>query len=93
MLTKEQVIKKYSNIPLYFSSYYKYLFTFIGMAGMGIKIVTYSGGDHDSIYRYSVEAGKPYYLVNKTYNSNDFQWDYVCISENGDKIFELDARY
>ena len=54
-LTKEEVLAKYGAVPLLFSSYYKYTFTFVGTAEDGAVISAGRGGDHSEIYRDTVK--------------------------------------
>lgn len=49
-MNKEEAIKKYGKIPLKFTRYYKYSFTFCGQ-DRDIKIIASLGGIADDIYR------------------------------------------
>jgi len=60
-ITLEEVYEKYNDIPVFFSSYYKYSFTFTGEKD-GVKITATCGGDSGDIYRLDVDAGVPYLL-------------------------------
>jgi hypothetical protein len=54
MLTKEQVIEKYGDIELPFSSYYKYSFSYSTTLDDGTVIYGSYGGCPDDIYRHQV---------------------------------------
>ena len=53
-MTKEEAFALYGDVPLKFSSYYKYTFTYTGTAPDGALIVLNVGGAAENIYRYSV---------------------------------------
>lgn len=55
-LTKEQVMERYGKVPLKFSSYYKYTFSYSGTAPDGAVVSASYGGSSDDIYRHQVEA-------------------------------------
>jgi len=55
-MTREEFYEKYKDVDFYFSSYYKYTFTFVGeYEGEYISIGV--GGHSDYIYRFEVSAG------------------------------------
>ena len=58
-ITKAQAEELYGEVPLYFTAYYKYVFTYAGEAPDGVKIVLSYGGDSDDIYRFEVFRTKP----------------------------------
>ncbi len=55
-MKKEQILEKYGNVKLKFDSYYKYTFTFVGVADDGAQVSTSIGGDAEDIYRMEVSA-------------------------------------
>ena len=55
-MNKEQILEKYGNVKLKFNSYWKYTFTFVGVADDGAQVSTSIGGDSDDIYRMDVCA-------------------------------------
>lgn len=57
-MTREEFYEKYKDVDFYFSSYYKYTFTFIGEYE-GEYISVGVGGHSDYIYRFEVCAGSP----------------------------------
>jgi hypothetical protein len=50
--TREDFIATYGDVPLTFSSYYKYTFEFTGSASDGARVTASVGGNSDDIYRY-----------------------------------------
>lgn len=52
-ITKDEALKKYGDVVVTFSSYYKYTFSFVGESE-GLSICCEYGGYADLIYRYSV---------------------------------------
>jgi len=54
-MTKDEVLMKYGDVPLKFDRYYKYTFSFSGIASDGAVISLWYGGDHNDIYRFSVD--------------------------------------
>lgn len=57
-----ELYEKYNGVPLRFSHYYKYAFTFEG-EHEGQRLSCYIGGDNDDIYRFEVCADKTYTLA------------------------------
>jgi hypothetical protein len=55
-LTKEQFLEQYGDVLVQFSSYYKYSFSYRGVAMDGTVVVVKSGGDSSDIYRTFVAA-------------------------------------
>lgn len=56
-LTKEEVLAAYGDVPLTFSHYYKYQFTFSGEAPDGVTIyATFGDGSSDGIYKTSIKS-------------------------------------
>lgn len=58
-MTAEEVAVILKDVKLKFSSYYKYTFYFRG-AGEGFSVSGSKGGDHDDIYRMSVDADEEF---------------------------------
>ncbi len=56
VLDKEQILERYGNVKLEFDSYYKYTFTFVGVAEDGAQVSASIGGDSRDIYRMEVSA-------------------------------------
>jgi len=83
---ENNIIEKYFDVPLKFSSYYKYEFTFSGTAKDGATIFAIYGGDHNNIYRYTVGADEIKY-VEKQYMDI---WNSVSVIKNGIEIFAWD---
>jgi len=52
----EEIVAKYGETKMKFSSYYKYSFTFKGITGDGEEIFASIGGESDDIYRTSISA-------------------------------------
>lgn len=74
-LTKDEVVAKYGDVPLYFHSYYKYTFHYSGTGDDGVRIMGHFGGEHDSVYRYSVDRDIPVALTDCHMVTVD-NWDY-----------------
>jgi hypothetical protein len=83
-MKKEEILKQYGGVKLKFSSYYKYTFTFKGVAEDGATITANTGaGDSDDIYRMEVEAEKEetlYALIP----------DFIDISKDGKSVATWD---
>jgi hypothetical protein len=64
-LTDEFVKEHFKDVHMTFTHYYKYMFTFTGykerflVSGKDYKIIAQYGGNHDDIYRFSVDINKP----------------------------------
>jgi hypothetical protein len=80
-VTKEEALEKYGRVQLHFDSYYKYFFTFRGLAYDGAVIVYSFGGDADDIYRCQVSADKPVTMADDDYSA-------LRISKDGELIYE-----
>lgn len=50
-MDKTEMLDKYGDVPMQFSSYYKYSFTYIGVTADGKELMAFIGGDADGIYR------------------------------------------
>lgn len=83
-IEKDPFIEKYGRIPLNFSSYYKFSFSFKGRASDGIEIYASMGGQADDIYRYEVSAD----TTEKIGDGSD--WNHISFRKNGKKIHEWD---
>ena len=57
-ISQEEFIKKYGEVEVDFSSYYKYTFTYSGTLPDGRTICVRVGGDSSDIYRFEVVAGE-----------------------------------
>lgn len=79
-ITIDEVVKRYKDTELKFSSYYKFSFTFIGVAEDGVKIVATIGGDSSNIYREEI-------FNNETRKLGDIvsDWSYVCLNDKNDE--------
>ena len=62
MLSKEEVYEKLGDVPLSFTSYYKYTFNFAGVFD-GYSIYASIGGNAEDIYRYDVCPESKLYLA------------------------------
>lgn len=88
-MNKEEFEEKYSDVDLYFKSYYKYGFTFEGTAEDGTRIEAYRGGGADSVYRYEVKPDVPKKVGNKL----ELSWDNVHAYDGNEEIFEFIAGW
>ena len=52
-MTRQEFYEKYKGVEFYFSSYYKYTFTFVGEYE-GNQVSIGVGGNSDEIYRFEV---------------------------------------
>jgi hypothetical protein len=74
ILTKEQFLEKYGDVRMYFTSYFKYTFSFEGKTPNGEILKASIGGNPDDIYRLEVCDGD-----NGTLQSLDFYWIYAYV--------------
>lgn len=79
-MTMAEVDAEFGNAELKFIRYYKYNFTF-GAIVNGKTITAALGGNHDDIYRETVEADKPV-----PFGKCD-DWRYVSVSVDGAEVF------
>lgn len=86
MENDNSIFEIYGEIPCKFSSYYKYSFTFTGIAPDGAKIYLSVGGSGEDIYRYEVS-------VDSTETLNARNWKYARITQGETEIFEELAAY
>lgn len=54
-MNREEMLEKYGTVPLKFTGYYKYSFSFSGVAPDGAKIYVSIGGNASDIYRLEVD--------------------------------------
>jgi len=81
-MTNEEFTTKYKDVEVAFNSYYKYDFTFKGIAPDGVEIVATFGGQ-DDIYRYDVTRDSKQKLGDVN------EWMSVCAKFNGEKIYDF----
>jgi len=55
-MTKDEFYKKYGQVKVKFSYYYKFTFTFEGELPDGERVVVESGGCSDDIYKFEVSS-------------------------------------
>ena len=84
-MNKEQILEKYGNEKVKFSSYYKYTFNFRGVAADGTEIHAGLGGSSDDIYKLDVTADKEETL-------NGLWADFVTLTKDGKDIGSYDER-
>jgi len=80
-VTKEEALEKYGKVQLHFKNYYKYFFTFKGVAYDGAVIVYSFGGHADDVYRCEVDVEKPVTMADDDYAA-------LRISKDGETIYE-----
>lgn len=81
----DENFEKYKDVVLKFSSYYKYSFTFSGVAEDGAVVVARTGGDSSDIYRYEVSNDMSLTLKDASdYNS-------AYITKDGVTLWEYDS--
>lgn len=85
-MTKEQILEKYGNVKLTFKHYYKYTFTFSGVADDGAIISTHIGGDSGDIYKMSVSAENEETLIN-------LYAECATVTLNGQEVGSYDERW
>ena len=69
-MSKTEILNKYKDVQMVFSSYFKYSFSFTGVTKEGYKVYAEIGGNSEDIYRIEVGAGDvktlldldPYYV-------------------------------
>lgn len=87
MLTNDEAIELYGDVELKFSSYYKYVFMFVGFAEDGARICVTYGGDADDIYRYDVDADETLKFEDPD------NWRTSSIMKEGEEIFQTDSAW
>jgi hypothetical protein len=73
-MTRDEVLERYGNLPLTFSSYYKYSFHFSATAPDGAIVGVSIGGCADDIYRCEINAGDT-----MTLRSGEYSFAHVSI--------------
>ena len=84
MITTKKVLEIYGDVPLKFSSYYKYSFRFDGEID-GKYITMYIGTDADDIYRLEVDSDKPMTLRKSDYH-------YATIIDSNSKQIWVESK-
>jgi hypothetical protein len=74
VMTKIELIEKYGDVKLSFSSYYKFAFTYNGIAPDGTIITTTIGGCSDEIYKLDVSSTKEETLISLDANYASFSF-------------------
>ena len=82
-MTEEQAVKEYGDVLLVFSEYYKYSFSFNGVASDGAEIYVSIGGDSDDIYKTTVVNNE----THKFFEIVEF-CSYATIRKDGLEIFK-----
>jgi len=86
-MTKSEVVEKYGNVILTFDYYYKYMFTYSGVADDGAKICLSYGGVPDDIYKHTVSN-------NDTHKFSDaIEWASIVVVKNKEKEIYSDVMY
>lgn len=80
MLTLNEIFEKYGDTAVYFSNYYKYVFTFTSNNVDGDKITVECGGNPDEIYRASFSDWE-------TVAGLDNETEILSIRVNGKEIY------
>lgn len=64
-MTREEFYKKYGEVEVIFSTYYRYTFNYIAVLPDGkLLVVSYRGGNSGDIYRHEVTAGRFEKVIN-----------------------------
>ena len=80
-MTNKEAEERFGDIPLMFSGYYKYVFTFTGRRG-DIEIEARLGGAAEEIYRLDIDPNKPRFI-----DAIQSEWNCVTVMEDGKEIF------
>lgn len=51
-----EMLKLYGEVPMQFTSYYKFSFTYMGMTADGKELMAFVGGGADDIYKMDVNT-------------------------------------
>lgn len=78
-LTKEEVYKKFQNVPLTFTSYYKFTFNFSADVD-DYHISAQLGGNAEEIYRYDVSPSSELYLEQDQHYG-------LSVTQNGVEVY------
>lgn len=81
-MTKDEYEATYGAVPLRFSSYYKYSFTFSGTAPDGAEISASYGGNSGDIYRHAVDRDST-----SPASITAGSWFSVTVTKNGAEVF------
>jgi hypothetical protein len=81
-MTIQEAGRIYGRVPLLFSSYYKYSFSFLGTSEDGAIIHASFGGCAEDIYQFSVERETPMFLG----ENPEEKWTYVRIERAGEEL-------
>lgn len=84
-MTKDEILKTYGEVKLKFSHYYKFVFTYTGLAENGDRVTVYDGGLASDIYKKDV-------LPEQEVTINSLYADFVVISKDGKEIARYDDR-
>jgi hypothetical protein len=79
-MNKDEVMAKYGDVPMTFTSYYKYSFSFAGQSEDGTFVSCSFGGDSDEIYRFEVTPDTTMFL-------KDGEWNYASITKDGNELW------
>ena len=55
-MTYEEILEKYGATRMSFDYYYKFTFTFVGVAEDGVEVIAKYGENSDDIYRHYVDT-------------------------------------
>ena len=81
-MTTEQVMERYGDLPLTFTSYYKYRFSFEATAPDGSLVHASVGGNADHIYRYQLERDSQITL-------RGHEWSFAYVNDkDGNEIWK-----
>lgn len=83
LMSIDEVVSKYQDVPLKFTNYYKFDFTFSGVSEDGVSITVRRGGS-DSIYRFEVNPDSVVTLGAQPKS----EWNSIIISKAGEQLFE-----
>lgn len=72
-------MEKYGDVPLRFESYYKYSFTFVGVAD-DVLIIAAVGGAGEDIYRYTVKR-------DDTITLRGGDWSFAQVKRGADELW------
>jgi hypothetical protein len=81
-MTNEEFNKTYGDVELTFCGYYKYQFSFTGIAPDGTNITAWYGGSSDQIYRYEVSRNSTQKI-----GSIEDNWMQVHATQDDTEIF------
>jgi hypothetical protein len=79
-MTEEQVMERYGELPLKFSAYYKYRFTYEAVAPDGNLVIASIGGSADDIYRHEVRP-------DSTITLKTGGWSFAVVKNGPDELW------